>query len=182
MRDWINLVEGALTPWQGDGPLYHGTDIVALTWIIQSNKLTPSIDDRTNGNMGVSLTPYDAIAWGFADRSVYIFDDNHNHGFDFGRTPKTGAIICLNSKAIPNRLVNYIDHITFDEDDEGDEEEIRALGTIENLNSSLSYFSFHPQDIEWYEKFLATDYGQREYGELIVPMRALLHHPKFKSA
>lgn len=191
MRKFIDIIsEGSKGEWRGSGPLYHGTDVLGLVSIIKSNRLTQSIDDRHPDNHGVSFTPNPIDAWGFADRSANIFDTNHNlTDLKLGRSPRKGAIIEVDSDKLRQhwKLVDYIDHNTFYGDEEGDENEVRCLGLVEPLDQFLVMVGCPLADIEWYVRFLETDYGREHWGDpaqipaLIEGLKALPHHPKFKA-
>jgi hypothetical protein len=159
--------------------------------MIHSDYMSESIDqdhDRSGTNNGVSLTHDIRMAWSFADRSSYIFGSNHNHKeLNLGNMPFMGAIVELNADLLRShnyRMVHYVDHYTFDDGD-GDESEVRVIGQIKPLSSVMTSFSFKPVEIEWFKKWMATDYATGEAGYLhstTSMLDSLLKHPKFKPA
>lgn len=179
MRSWITLVENALdmTPYEGSGPLFHGTDLINLYGIIEGDNLNQSIDQEHNPKRaGVSLTYSERMAWGFAERSSECFESNHV--FD-GRAPITGAIIGFDADKLraKYRLVNYWD------DPQDDEKEVRVLAKrIENLSQYLTMISFHVPDLTWFGEHLKSEYGTSEHGgaETFEALAELTKHPLFR--
>jgi hypothetical protein len=190
MRQWINIItEAALSTYEGTGFLWHGTDLLSLASMIESDYIHTSIDQDhlPNGSTnGVSLTTNPKMAWSFADRSSYIFGDNHNYHENLGPTPYTGAIVEVSADALRShnyKMVHYVDHITFGDDEDSDEDEVRVLGQIKPLSAVLISFSFKPAEIEFFKNWVATEYAQKiaEYDpKLLHYLDRLLTHPKFK--
>lgn len=192
MRAFINIVEtalmeGILHPYTGPGPLWHGTDLLALPSILHQDFLYPSIDAQRTNREGVSLTTNAAMAWSFGWRSTDIFDNNHF--FDFRREhpewsdiPRRGCVLELDADRlrVDYRLVHYFD------DDIDDEDEVRALGKgIRNLSRYLVSFSFDPADAEWFATYMRhpeARHGFERVTELPNELQALVHHPLFRPA
>lgn len=170
MRNWIDLLESKelhLTPWTGTGPLFHGTDILGLSWIMASDKLNASIDHSHAELQGVSLTYDVKTARQFAERSAEIFDENHYTAIRqlmHTSAPTRGAVIKLDSAKLRTafRLVHYWDDATFFQDDE---KEVRVMTpAIKPLSSFITSFTLRVSDLQWYADYLRTDYGKREHG------------------
>lgn len=190
MRNWIDIVEAVKSEWSGMGPLYHGTDLISLALIIIYDKMSPSIDSQHSDHQGVSFTPDLFIARSFANRSTHIFDENHNgRDLELGKIPATGAVITVDSNKLKQqyRLVDYVDHLTFDDDEEGNEDEVRVLGgSISPLDRYMVSFSFNAEDVDWFVRFLETDYASIHWDHsddistLISTLHSLVHHPKYR--
>jgi hypothetical protein len=139
--------------------LYHGTDILALAWILLSNRLDPSIDD----NDGVSLATSLIEARGWAERSASIWANLHAHvfaeyGLESGLSPN-GVVIALDGQRLA--LNHQLDHYLNPE--YGDEGEVRSLGRIGPLSDYLVGLEYSAEDCLWMIKFLQTPYGRENY-------------------
>lgn len=187
MRKWINISEGIINQYTDNDPLFHGTDFLSLALILQSDYMSPSIDtDHDQITRGVSLTNNISSAWSFASRACSIFDDN-NHMLNIGDCP-SGGLLCFNTEKIraSYQLVNYVDHLTFgDNDDIGDEDEVRVITPtrLQPISSYLEWFTFHDNSEEWFIRYLEIPNVAREYNnvdKIIEYIRNIKHHPKFR--
>jgi hypothetical protein len=163
LRHWITLCEAVTGVYTGSGSLWHGTDLLGLTSILQSDHLSKSID--TDNPAGASLTYDQEMAWSFADRSSYIFKNNHYYGlidgmgsdntlgtgWPHGEPPETGAVLEFNV----DRLRQQYKIVSYSDDPHDDEKEVRVLGDhITPVLRFLTGFSFVPQDAQWYAAYL----------------------------
>ena len=187
-REIFETKENHLTEYTGDGPLYHGTDLIALPYIIHSNYLMASID--TNNPKGVSLTWNKRIAAEFADRSSLIFRDNHySHFIEFtkdwnlGKPPMTGTVLELDIIKLRQhyKLIHYDDDTFFQDD----EEEVRVLTPeIRPLSDFLTGIYLNPADMHWYAEFLKSAYAAEDHPEgdqTAAYLMALSKHPLLKA-
>lgn len=178
MRQWISLIENELdmTPYEGSGPLYHGTDLIGLYGIITGNYLHQSIDQEHNPKRaGVSLTYDLRMAWNFAERSSEIFDSNHGTN-----SLLRGGIVILDSDKLREkyRLVNYWD------DPSDNEKEVRVLTPrILNLSDFMIGYLFSVDDLNRFAWYLSSEYGIREHGpNTLGGLIELTKSPLFKPA
>lgn len=190
IRQYIDLIEahGVIAPYDGDGPLWHGTDLLALAGIIASNEISRSIDAdgyNTPEVRGVSLTTDQGIAWSFADRSSYIFSQNHCHAMDEipGKpsVPTRGAVIEFSAQKLRTKfkLVHYED------DDNNDEEEIRVMCLgISPVLPFITGFGFDPDDLKWFLAYCDTRDCSHDYSDtqsLKTNLMNLVRHPLFQN-
>lgn len=192
LRRYMTLCEGVTGNYTGTGALWHGTDLLGLASILASDQLDKSID--TDNPAGASLTYDEKMAWDFADRASYIFQNNHYHdlssskwhalGDDWphGDPPLTGGVLAFAT----DRLRQQYKLVLYRDDEQDDEKEVRVLGDrIEPVSRFLVGFRFVPSDAAWYAAYLRLPHVRSDWHDpdkLADFLLKLHQHPLFRPA